>query len=69
MYIFTCICKTFMHATCLSLTCRQVNLIDNMINLLEKYASNLEGIVAQRTAELADEKDRADQLLYRMLPK
>ena len=58
-----------MHATCLSLTCRQVNLIDNMINLLEKYASNLEGIVAQRTAELADEKDRADQLLYRMLPK
>ena len=40
-----------------------------MIGLLEKYASNLEGLVAQRTRELADEKERADQLLYQMLPR
>lgn len=49
--------------------CRHVNLIDNMIGLLEKYASNLEETVAHRTRELADEKERADQLLYQMLPK
>ena len=40
-----------------------------MIVLLEKYASNLEGLVAQRTKELVDEKERADQLLYQMLPR
>jgi hypothetical protein len=40
-----------------------------MVGLLEKYASNLEGLVAQRTRELADEKERADRLLYQMLPK
>lgn len=52
-----------------TLMCRHVNLIDNMIGLLEKYASNLEETVAHRTRELADEKERADQLLYQMLPK
>ena len=45
------------------------NLIDNMVGLLEKYASNLENLVAQRTRELAEEKGRADNLLYQMMPR
>ena len=45
------------------------SLVDNMILLLEKYASNLEGLVAQKTRELAEEKEHADRLLYQMLPK
>jgi len=42
--------------------------MDSMIQKLEKYADNLEDIVKQRTAELLDEKQKTDVLLYRMLP-
>ena len=37
--------------------------------MMEKYAANLEIKVDERTAELRIEKQKADQLLYRMLPK
>jgi hypothetical protein len=39
-----------------------------MLQMLEKYA-NLEDIVEQRTAQLAEERKKSDVLLYRMLPK
>lgn len=42
--------------------------MDNMIQMLEKYADNLEGIVAERTDLLEQEKKKTDILLYRMLP-
>ena len=42
--------------------------MDSMIKKLEKYADNLENIVQQRTAELINEKQKTDMLLYRMLP-
>jgi len=42
--------------------------MDSMIKKLEKYASNLENIVQQRTAKLTDEKRKTDMLLHRMLP-
>ena len=35
---------------------------------MEKYAENLEEIVASRTAELIEEKKKTDNLLYKMLP-
>ena len=47
---------------------RKFNIMDNMIQKLEKYATNLEGIVQTRTAELVEEKKKTDMLLYRMLP-
>ena len=37
--------------------------------MMEKYAANLEQKVEERTAELREEKKKADHLLYRMLPK
>ena len=40
-----------------------------MIQKLEKYANNLEEIVQNRTAELVEEKQKTDTLLYRMLPE
>jgi hypothetical protein len=43
--------------------------MDNMISMLEHYATNLEELVAQRTKQLAEEKERADRLLYQMLPR
>ena len=42
--------------------------MDVMIQKLEKYATNLEEIVQERTAELVQEKRKTDLLLSRMLP-
>ena len=47
---------------------RQVNITDNMVRMLEKYATNLEDLVQSRTVELMEEKRKTDSLLYRMLP-
>ena len=47
---------------------RKVDIVDNMLQKLEKYADNLEIIVQQRTAELEDEKMKTDMLINRMLP-
>ena len=42
--------------------------MDNMVLMLEKYATNLEDIVAERTKQLIEEKKKTDILLYQMLP-
>jgi len=47
---------------------RKFDIMDSMLQKLEKYADNLENIVQQRTAELIDEKQKMDMLLHRMLP-
>ena len=36
---------------------------------MEKYATNLEVIVSDRTQQLAEEKAKTDELLHKMLPK
>ncbi|ELU15764.1 hypothetical protein CAPTEDRAFT_103534 [Capitella teleta] len=48
---------------------KKINILDNMVQLLEKYASNLEEIVESRTRELVVEKKKTDSLLYQMLPE
>ncbi|XP_022796077.1 atrial natriuretic peptide receptor 1-like [Stylophora pistillata] len=48
---------------------KDFNIMDTMITMMEKYTDHLEDIVAERTAELAAEKAKTDELLYRMLPK
>ena len=42
--------------------------MDNMLKMMEKYTTNLEEVIGERTRELEDEKKKADMLLYRMLP-
>ena len=44
------------------------NIVDIILQRLEKYASNLEVLVDQRTHQLMEEKQKTDKLLYRMLP-
>ena len=47
---------------------RKLNVVDSMLQKLEKYASNLENVVQQRTQELVDEKNKTNSLLHQMLP-
>ena len=50
-----------------SLSPQEGDLMDNLVNMLEKYSTNLEGIVAERTAELAAEKQKTEDLVCREL--
>ncbi|XP_055877751.1 guanylate cyclase 32E-like [Biomphalaria glabrata] len=45
------------------------NIFDNMLAMMEKYANNLEAIVAERTELLRQEKRMTENLLLRMLPR
>lgn len=48
---------------------RRSNIFDNMLAIMEKYASTLETLVEERTNQLAEEKKKTEALLLRMLPK
>lgn len=48
---------------------RRANIFDNMLAIMEKYAGNLEALVAERTEQLLEEKKKTDALLFRMLPR
>ena len=45
------------------------NILDNLLHRMEQYANNLEGLVEERTADYLEQKKRAEDLLYMMLPK
>lgn len=53
---------------CTVLVLRHSNIFDNMMSLMERYANNLETVVAERTVELHEEKKKTEMLLHRMLP-
>ena len=48
---------------------REVNLIDQMMEMMESYATNLESEVMLRTAQLDSERRRCEDLLSKMLPR
>lgn len=39
-----------------------------IMSMIEKYTSNLEEVVEERTQHLVEEKKKTDQLLCRLLP-
>ena len=42
--------------------------MDNMLQMMEKYANNLEELVEEKTQQHMEEKKKADMLLYSMMP-
>ncbi|XP_070572063.1 atrial natriuretic peptide receptor 1-like [Ptychodera flava] len=47
---------------------KEINIVDNILTMMEKYSTSLEEIVDERTEQVMEEKRRTDRLLYRMLP-
>jgi atrial natriuretic peptide receptor A len=45
------------------------SLLDNLLSRMEQYAYNLEALVDERTADYLEQKKRAEDLLYMMLPR
>ena len=45
------------------------NILDNLLSRMEQYANNLESLVEERTEDYLEEKRRAEDLLYELLPK
>ncbi|KAL4220100.1 Retinal guanylyl cyclase 1 [Mactra antiquata] len=48
---------------------KKMNIVDTMFRMLEKYSTDLEDLVKDRTLQLEEEKKKTDLLLYRMLPE
>lgn len=46
----------------------EIDIVECMVQKLETYASDLEDLVKQRTAELEGEKMKTESLLIQMLP-
>lgn len=45
------------------------NILDNLLSRMEQYANNLEALVEERTADYLEQKKKAEDLLYLMLPR
>ena len=45
------------------------NVLDMLLNRMEQYANNLEGLVEERTNDFLEEKKRSEELLYQVLPR
>ncbi len=43
--------------------------MDHAMKMMERYATNMEQTITDRTKQLTDETGKADVLLYKFLPK
>ena len=45
------------------------SILDNLLSRMEQYANNLEKLVEERTQAYLEEKRKAENLLYQILPQ
>ena len=45
------------------------SLLDALLERMERYANNLEGLVQEKSAAFLEEKRRSEELLYQVLPR
>ncbi|XP_065320096.1 receptor-type guanylate cyclase gcy-28-like isoform X1 [Gordionus sp. m RMFG-2023] len=45
------------------------NILDNLLSRMEHYANNLENLVEERTADYLEQKRKAEEVLYQLLPR
>uniref|UniRef100_A0A4W5KXG6 guanylate cyclase n=1 Tax=Hucho hucho TaxID=62062 RepID=A0A4W5KXG6_9TELE len=64
----TCVC-VICSCMCVSPTSVGENILDDLLSRMEQYATNLEEVVSERTAQLLEEKRKAEGLLTQMLPR
>jgi len=48
---------------------KTTNIMDNLLQRMANYADNLEQLAAERTKAYLEEKQKVEELLYRLLPK
>jgi len=48
--------------------CRNLNIVDAIMNKLDIAANDLENKISERTRELEDEQMKSEMLLYSMMP-
>ena len=48
---------------------KTTNIMDNLLQRMEQYADNLEALAAERTKKYLEEKQKAEELLHRLLPE
>ncbi|PWA13835.1 hypothetical protein CCH79_00020224 [Gambusia affinis] len=59
-YMFVCLC--FFHRE------GSTSILNNLLSRMEQYANNLENLVEERTQAYLEEKRKAENLLYQILP-
>ncbi|VDL98237.1 unnamed protein product [Schistocephalus solidus] len=47
---------------------KKTNIIDHMLNMMERYSEDLESQVRERTLEIEQEKSKTEELIAKMLP-
>lgn len=45
------------------------SILNNLLSRMEQYANNLENLVEERTQAYLEEKRKAENLLYQILPQ
>ena len=64
-------CKCIKTTKCIFLYFREgsTSILNNLLSRMEQYANNLENLVEERTQAYLEEKRKAENLLYQILPQ
>lgn len=62
-------CLTVLACLCVSNREGSTSILNNLLSRMEQYANNLENLVEERTQAYLEEKRKAENLLYQILPQ